>query len=84
MPAPLIHGRREAWTGGQDQAAAVRQRQPLGKATRRLPLRFRGFVQLGDGRQVSGAWTPMLELPIWREEINEDDLRRLMRRPSAS
>ncbi|MFI5591103.1 hypothetical protein ACIA5G_39050 [Amycolatopsis sp. NPDC051758] len=56
----------------------------LGQATARLPLRFRGFVQLDDGRQVSGPWTPMLELPIWRDEITEDDLRRLMRRPSES
>jgi hypothetical protein len=29
----------------------------LAKASGRLPLRFRGFVQLGDARQVSGAWT---------------------------
>lgn len=57
----------------------------LAKITHRLPLRFRGFVQLGDGRQVSGTWMPMLELPIWRDEITENDLRRLMdRRPAAS
>jgi hypothetical protein len=56
----------------------------LGKVTGRLPLQFRGFVQLGDGRQASGAWTPMLELPIWRDEITEEDLQRLQRRPSAS
>ncbi|WP_177226586.1 hypothetical protein [Saccharopolyspora shandongensis] len=45
---------------------------------------FRGFVQLSDGRQVSSEWTSMLELPIWRDGITEDDLRRLMRRSSAS
>lgn len=56
----------------------------LGKATHRLPLRFRGFVQLSDGSQVSSGWTSMLELPVWRDGITEDDLRRLMRRPSAS
>jgi hypothetical protein len=56
----------------------------LGQVTGRLPLQFRGFVQLGDGRQVSGGWTQMLELPIWRDEITEEDLQRLQRRPSAS
>ena len=56
----------------------------LAKITQRLPLRFRGFVQLGDGQQVSGAWTPMLELPIWRDEITEEDLQRMQRRPSVS
>ena len=56
----------------------------LAKITLRLPLRFRAFVQLGDWRQVSGVWTPMLELPIWRNEITEEDLQRLQRRPSAS
>jgi hypothetical protein len=56
----------------------------LAKITHRLPLRFRGFVQLGDGQQVSGAWTPMLELPIWRGEITEEDLQHMQRRPAAS
>lgn len=53
----------------------------VGKATRRLPQRFRGFVQLSDGRQISSGWTPMIEMPIWREEITEDDLQRLTRIP---
>jgi len=52
----------------------------LAKATRRLPLRFRGFVRLDDGQQVSSAWTSMLQLPIWRDGITEDDLLLLMHR----
>lgn len=51
----------------------------LGRATHRLPLRFRGFVQLDDGHQVSSPWTSMLELPIWRDDVTEEDLLRLMR-----
>jgi hypothetical protein len=50
----------------------------------RLPQQFRGFVQLGDGRQVSDEWTPMRELPIWRDETTEEDIQRLQHRPSAS
>jgi hypothetical protein len=64
-----------------DQARLRTSMVELGKAIHRLPLRFRGFVQLSDGRQVSSAWNSMLELPIWRNGIIEDDMRHLGRRP---
>ena len=84
LPSEIAHRDDEHEVRLIDQDRLLASMLELGKATGRLPARFRGFVQLDDGRQVSGAWTPMLELPIWRAETTEDDLRHLMRRPSAS
>lgn len=55
----------------------------LARTTNRLPQRFRGFVELSDDRQVRSEWTPMLDLPIWRDDITDADLLRLARQPVA-
>ncbi|OXM59795.1 hypothetical protein CF165_45900 [Amycolatopsis vastitatis] len=38
----------------------------LAKVTLRLPLRLRGFVQLGTGDKLAVRLTSPLEMPIWR------------------
>ena len=53
-------------------AAVVRQ---LVEETRRMPLRFRGFADLGDGGREAGEWHTAIELPIWRDGMTEKDLR---------
>ncbi|GAB3161953.1 hypothetical protein GCM10027258_79990 [Amycolatopsis stemonae] len=84
LPSEILSRDEQAEVRLVDQDRLRASMLKLGRATKRLPLRFRGFVQLDDGRQVSGVWTPMLELPIWRDEITEEDVQRLMRRPSTS
>lgn len=69
-------GQRDSgeWFAHQDEIHFIMVE--MGREAQKVPTRFRAFVQVGSGVSEYGPWESATQLPIWKEEITEDELHR--------